>query len=139
MAERLVSTDGFDTEGFARGHGSALPADHPAPSNTATLRAAVPVRSARHSNCPCSFRNGQVPQFDNDEVGESGDRLEDGNGENPEAGAIRAKMLEIMTKQYAAKSEEELDAAQLDYLLKIEEADTHLTAIKQARASRNDV
>ncbi|RYP42941.1 hypothetical protein DL770_011983 [Monosporascus sp. CRB-9-2] len=86
----------------------------------------------------CSFRNGQVPQFDNDEVRESGDRDEDGNGENPEDG-VRARMLEIMTKQYAAKSEEEMDAAQLDYLQKMEEVDRHLKAIKQARANRNGV
>ncbi|RYP65262.1 hypothetical protein DL769_006374 [Monosporascus sp. CRB-8-3] len=208
MVERLAGTDGLDTEGFARGHGCTLSADHQAPSNTATLRAAVPVRSARHSNSPvatppsrknenivtvyvqvsgkapvrkceqciaagdnakwgecivavepdgqaktkgacacghynknghkCSFRNGQAPQFDNDEVREPGGRDEDGNSDNPEgSGTVRARTLEIMTKQYAAKSEEEMDVAQLDCLQKMEEAGTHLKAIKRARASRN--
>ncbi|RYP65308.1 hypothetical protein DL771_008377 [Monosporascus sp. 5C6A] len=209
MAERLAGTDGLDTESFARGHGSTLPANHQAPTNTATLRAAVPVRSARDSNSPvttppsrknenivavyvqisgkapvrkceqcieagdntkwgvcvvavdadgqaktkgacacchynkyghkCSFRNGQAPQFDNDEVRESGDRDGDGNGDNPEDGdTVRARMLVILTKQYAAKSEEDMDAAQLDYLQKMEEADTHLKAIERARASREE-
>ncbi|RYP39686.1 hypothetical protein DL767_002067 [Monosporascus sp. MG133] len=34
----------------------------------------------------CSFRNGQVPRFDNNGVRESGDRDEDGNGDKPEVG-----------------------------------------------------
>ncbi|RYP54727.1 hypothetical protein DL768_000551 [Monosporascus sp. mg162] len=156
MAEQLAGTDGPDIEGFARGHGSTLPADHQAPSNTAILRAAVTVMLTRHSNSPvttppsrenenigavyvqisgkapvmkcgqciaagdntewglcivavdpdgqtetkgacacchfnkyghkCSFRNGQVPQFDKDEVRESGDRDGDGDGDNLEDG-----------------------------------------------------